>query len=167
MSDDYIPPMPRSRPEGASVLERLKLAKEDVFASQPHRLYRAWMAQQSAVFFQSFTINEPPIVKTILDERPDDFPKSDIIRDTLKLLLGNSVFVTNGETWKRQRRIIDPSFEGGRLREIFPAMVEAGNACVARIAERADGSPLEMEFETSHAAADVIFRTLFSIPDHQ
>ena len=27
-------------------------------------------------------------------------------------LLGNSVFVTNGATWKRQRRIIDPAFEG-------------------------------------------------------
>jgi len=164
MSDDYIPPMPRTRPDDAGIWQRLKLAKQDVFASQPRRLYRAWMAQQSAVFFQSFTINEPPIVKTILDERPDDFPKSDIIRDTLKLLLGNSVFVTNGETWKRQRRIIDPSFEGGRLREIFPAMVEAGEACVARLDEQADGTPVEIEFETSHAAADVIFRTLFSIP---
>jgi cytochrome P450 len=34
-------------------------------------------------------------------------------------LLGKSVFVTNGETWKRQRRIIDPAFEGGRLRDTF------------------------------------------------
>jgi cytochrome P450 len=43
-------------------------------------------------------------------------------------LLGNSVFVTNGEVWKRQRRIIDPAFEGGRLRDTYPAMWAAAQA---------------------------------------
>ncbi len=74
------------------------------------------------------------------------------------------MFLTNGETWKRQRRIIDPAFEGGRLRDTFPAMWAAGEAAVARLAALADGAPVEIEAETSHAAADVIFRTLFSIP---
>src|SRR6056297_988955 len=67
-------------------------------------------------------------------------------------------------TWKRQRRIIDPAFEGGRLRDVYPAMLTAGQAAVARLEAQADGQPIEIEAETSHAAADVIFRTLFSIP---
>ncbi len=161
---EYTPPIPRWRPEGASILQRLRLARKDVFSSQPKRLYRAWMAQQNAILFDSYTINQPDLIKTILEDRPDDFPKSNIIQDTLKLLLGEAVFVTNGETWKRQRRIIDPAFEGGRLREVFPAMVAAGQASVARLAPQATGTPTEIEFETAHAAADVIFRTLFSIP---
>jgi cytochrome P450 len=78
--------------------------------------------------------------------------------------LGNSVFLTNGDIWKRQRRIIDPAFEGGRLRDTFPSMWAAGEAAVARLAPLATGDPVEIEAETSHAAADVIFRTLFSIP---
>jgi cytochrome P450 len=78
----------------------------------------------------------------------------------LNPLLGNSVFVTNGEVWKRQRRIIDPAFEGGRLRDTFPAMWAAGQAAVARMPT----GVVEIEEEMSHAAADVIFRTLFSIP---
>ena len=36
-------------------------------------------------------------------------------------------------TWKRQRRIIDPAFEGGRLRDTFPAMWDAGVAAVERL----------------------------------
>ena len=79
-------------------------------------------------------------------------------------MLGESVFLTNGETWKRQRRIIDPSFEGGRLRETFPAMWAAGEAAVVRLQALQMGNRIEIEAETSHAAADVIFRTLFSIP---
>ena len=35
---------------------------------------------------------------------------------------------------------------------------------MARLAPKASGTPVEIEAETSFAAADVIFRTLFSIP---
>ena len=99
----------------------------------------------------------------MLKARPDDFPKSDRIGEGLRPLLGNSVFLTNGETWKRQRRIIDPAFEGGCLRVTFPAMWAASEAAAARL-RGMDGQIVEIEEETSHAAADVIFRTLFSIP---
>ena len=91
------------------------------------------------------------------------FQNTDRIGAGLRPLLNNSVFLTNGETWKRQRRIIDPAFECGRLRDTFPAMWAAGEASVARLTTLADGTPQEVEAETSHAAADVIFRTLFSI----
>jgi cytochrome P450 len=80
----------------------------------------------------------------------------------LRPLLGNSVFLTNGETWKRQRRIIDPAFEGGRLKETFPAMRAAAEAAVQRL--KGQAGEIEIEAVTSHVAADVIFRTLFSIP---
>ncbi len=104
------------------------------------------------------------MVRVFLPARPFDSPKSDRIGAGLRPLLGHSVFLTNGETWKRQRRIIDPAFEGGRLRDTYPAMWAAGEAAIARLSAQADGTPIEIEAETSHAAADVIFRTLFSIP---
>ena len=91
------------------------------------------------------------------------FQNTDRIGAGLRPFLGNSVSLTNGETWKRQRRIIDPAFEGRRLRDMFPAMWDAGEASVARLTTLADGTPQEVEAETSHAAADVIFRTLFSV----
>ena len=68
--------------------------------------------------------------------------------------------MTNGEEWLRQRRIIDPAFEGGRLKEAFPAIWAAGEAAVARMVP----GEVEVELAASHAAADVIFRTLFSMP---
>ena len=91
------------------------------------------MAEFRTPFFRSYLCNDPALVRRVLNERPDDFPKSNRIREGLNPLLGNSVFVTNGEEWKRQRRIIDPAFEGGRLRDTFPAMLAAGQAAVARM----------------------------------
>jgi cytochrome P450 len=140
-----------------------KLFRADILSAQPARLYRAWMAEFRTPFFRSYLINQPDLVQRVLKERPDDFPKSTRVNEGLRPLLGNSVFVTNGEVWKRQRRIIDPAFEGGRLREVFPAMWAAAEACAARL-EPHLGCEIEIEEETSHAAADVIFRTLFSLP---
>lgn len=74
------------------------------------------------------------------------------------------MFLTNGNTWKRQRRIIDPAFEGGRIKDVFPAIKQAADAMV----ERLEPGEVEIEEICSYAAADVIFRTLFSIPiEHQ
>lgn len=159
-----IPPKPKARADKVSLWRYLKLFREDILSAQPARLYRAWMAEFKTPFFRSYLCNDPELVRQVLKERPDDFPKSDRIGAGLRPLLGNSVFLTNGETWKRQRRIIDPAFEGGRLRDTYPAMWEAGEAAIARLSAHADGTPIEIEAETSHAAADVIFRTLFSIP---
>lgn len=162
-----IPPKPASRPDKVSLWRYFRLFRQDILSAQPARLYRAWMAEFRTPFFRSYLCNDPALVDLVLKGRPRDFPKSDRIREGLRPLLGNSVFVTNGDTWERQRRIIDPAFEGGRLRDTFGAMWDAGQAMVARLQDRADGRPVEIEFETSHAAADVIFRTLFSIPiDH-
>ncbi len=159
-----LPPKPPVRPDAVSLRRYLKLFRDDILSAQPARLYRAWMAEFRTPFFRSYLVNDPTLIRRVLNERPDDFPKSDRIGAGLRPLLGNSVFLTNGETWKRQRRIIDPAFEGGRLRDTFPAMWAAGQAAVARMAAQVTDDPLEIEPETSHAAADVIFRTLFSLP---
>ncbi|MBO9408410.1 cytochrome P450 [Shimia sp. R9_1] len=158
-----IPPKPTPRPDKVSLRQYVKLFRQDLLSAQPQRLYRAWMAEFRTPFFRSYMINQPSLIQTVLKERPDDFPKSQRVSEGLKPLLGESVFLTNGETWKRQRRIIDPAFEGGRLRDTFPAMWAAAESAVARL-ERNVGQDIEIEEETSHAAADVIFRTLFSIP---
>jgi len=157
------PPKPPARPDKVSLWRYAKLFRADILSAQPARLYRAWMAEFRTPFFRSYLINQPDLVQRVLKERPDDFPKSTRVNEGLRPLLGNSVFVTNGEVWKRQRRIIDPAFEGGRLREVFPAMWEAAEAAAARVEPHLDRE-IEIEEETSHAAADVIFRTLFSLP---
>lgn len=158
-----IPPRPPSRPDRVSLWRHARLFREDILSAQPERLYRAWMAEFRTPFFRSFLLNQPELVRMVLQERPEDFPKSQRIGEGLRPLLGNSVFLSNGETWKRQRRIIDPAFEGGRLRDTFPAMQAAAEAAVRRL-QAAGPATLDIEPVTSHAAADVIFRTLFSIP---
>lgn len=159
-----IAPKPDSRDRRIGLWRYLGLFRRDILSAQPAHLYRAWMAEFRTPFFRSYLCNDPALVDLVLKERAEDFPKSDRVREGLAPLLGQSVFVTNGAEWARQRRIIDPAFAGGRVRATFPAMRQAALAAVGRLP---DGGLVEAEEAMSHAAADVIFRTLFSIPiDH-
>jgi cytochrome P450 len=155
-----IPPKPPARADRVSLWRHLRLFRADILSAQPERLYRARMAVFRTPFFASFLCNDPALVDLVLTGRPGDFPKSARVAEGLRPLLGRSVFVTNGAEWERQRRLIDPAFEGGRLRDSLPAMQAAARAAALRLTP----GPVEAEAAMAHAAADVIFRTLFSIP---
>jgi cytochrome P450 len=152
--------MPDHRADRVSFWQHLAMFRRDILSTQPARLYRAKMAEVKLPFLHSVLVNTPSLVRLVLHDRPGDFPKSARIREGLVPLLGNSVFVTNGATWERQRRMIDPAFEGGRLRQTFPAMWAAAQGAAGRLPQ----GKTEIEAMMSHAAADVIFRTLFSVP---
>lgn len=155
-----IPPRPPTTEARGSVLRYARAFRRDLLSALPERLYRAWMAEYRSPLIHSFVCNDPALVRHILVERPDDFPKSARLRVGLAPLLGQSVFVTNGAQWASQRRIIDPAFAKGRIEATLPAIFAAAESFVARL------EPGEQDIEPacSHAAADVIFRVLFSMP---
>ncbi|MEO0989324.1 MAG: cytochrome P450 [Pseudomonadota bacterium] len=155
--------MPEHRQGKISLFRYLRRFRADLLSAQPEHLYRAKMAEFRTPFFRSYLLNQPDLVRMVLQERPDDFPKSDRVAEGLRPLLGNSVFLTNGETWKRQRRIIDPAFRETGLKRALPVMVGAGDALVQRLRSMV-GRDIDIEPEMAHTAADVIFRTLFSVP---
>ncbi|MEK6217340.1 MAG: cytochrome P450, partial [Boseongicola sp.] len=155
-----IPPKPTARPDKVSLWQYWQLFRRDILSAQPARLYRAWMAEFRTPFFRSYLLNDPSLVRLVLKDRPRDFPKSPRITAGLAPLLGRSVFVTNGDIWERQRRIIDPAFAGGRVRQSFPSMLAAAEAATDRI----EAGDQNIEALASYATADVIFRTLFSLP---
>jgi Cytochrome P450 len=159
-----IPPKPPSRSGRFAFFRYLRNFRRDILSANPERLYRAKMAEFRIPFLHTFLMNEPALWKRVLSDEPMNYPKSPRMAAGLEPLLGQGVFLTNGAVWQRQRRIIDPAFEGGRLRDTFPAMWAAGEATVARLAALTGPEPVEVEAQMSHSTADVIFRTLFSVP---
>jgi cytochrome P450 len=155
-----IPPKPAARAGPVPLWRHLALLRDDLLSAGPARLYRAWMAEFRTPFFRSYVCNDPALIRRVLTERPDDFPKSRRLNGGLAALLGGAVFVTSGAVWARQRRMIEGAFDGGRLRDMVPVIAAAGRAAVARMPV----GVVEVERQTSHATADVIFRALFSQP---
>ena len=70
---------------------------------------------------QAIWFFDPESVHEILVAQAASFRKSENYR-ALSPLLGESVITTDGETWRRQRRVIAPEFHESRVREFVPLM---------------------------------------------
>jgi cytochrome P450 len=108
-------------------------------------------------------VNEPALVRRVMVEQAAQFPKHTMLGDALRPL-GDSIFTTNGAVWKRQRALMDPSFEAARIRHVFGRMREAAAAMAQRLRALPDGAEHDVELEMTHVAADIILRTIVSQP---
>lgn len=132
--------------------------------SLSERAYRMQMGELHLPGLDLYMLNQPELVRQVLVEHPEDFPKSELLAESLRPLLGDSIFTTNGAAWRRQRAMMDPAFAHARLDVAFPRMRDAARAMQERLSRLADGAELDVEVEMTHVTADIIFRTIFSQP---
>ena len=112
--------------------------------------------------FDLFVVNDPKEVRKIMIDNVKEFPKSDMLHELLKPLLGVSIFTTNGEVWKKQRELLRPSFEMTRISKVFDLMSSAAADMMDRFKKYPDGSIVEVDEHMTFVTADVIFRTIMS-----
>lgn len=115
-------------------------------------------SRRSTVLF-----NDPALVREILRDPDGIFPKSDLMVNALEPLIGESIFVSDGEKWRRQRAMIDPAFSLMRIGLAFASMTAAVDAYVESLTRAArDSEVISLDQAMSHLTADIICRTVFS-----
>jgi cytochrome P450 len=159
-----IGPMPVIRKKRPSPLTRIIKGRHSSLDVLFERSYSMKMGEFTGIRRRFYFLTQPDIVNRILGEDVERYPKSDLMGTILYQILGNGVFVSNGEVWKRQRRMMNPAFEFARISEVFPLMMQAAEAMKERLDKVADGREVAMDFEMTHVTADIIFRTIFSEP---
>jgi cytochrome P450 len=108
-------------------------------------------------------VNEPEFVRNVLTDPTDIYPKNDLMVGALEPLVGDSIFVSSGATWRRQRQMIDPAFSHMRLSRAFVSMSAAVDDYERLLDERAArGEGFSLDLAMSHLTADIICRTVFS-----
>ena len=128
------------------------------------RSYRMQMGEVHLPGLDLYMVNEPALVKQVLVEQASDFPKSELLGDALRPLLGDSIFTTNGTQWSRQRAMMEPAFAQARIAVAFPVMRSSVQAMLERLDKLPAASEHDVEIEMTHVTADIIFRTIFSVP---
>ena len=160
----FCPAYPRPRASKASALLMFFSARRSWLDALYERSYRMQMGEVHLPGLDLYMVNEPALVREVLQDTDGNFPKSALLGEALQPLLGESIFTTNGAQWQRQRTMMDPAFAQARLNVAFPVMRAATDAMLARLAALPDGAEHDLEVEMTHVTADIIFRTIFSEP---
>jgi cytochrome P450 len=161
--DLFVPPGPKPLPPLAALVRSLLSGEGNLLSLLPREAYEVetgWLGYSRRSIL---IVNRPDLVRHVLTDPSGIYPKNDLMVGALEPLVGDSIFVSSGDLWRRQRRMIDPAFSHMRLQSAFPSMAGA----VADYRERLDrlaesGEPFSVDMAMSHLTADIICRTVFS-----
>ncbi|MDP5069654.1 MAG: cytochrome P450, partial [Congregibacter sp.] len=161
--DHFIPPKPHSLAALPALLRVMWNGDGNLLDLLPAAAYRFAVGNLGYSRRSTVLFNDPALVRHIMRDPDGIFPKSDLMVNALEHLIGESIFVTDGPKWRRQRAMIDPAFSHMRISHAFTAMQGAVNDYVHRLESIADGDePLSLDLAMSQLTADIICRTVFS-----
>jgi cytochrome P450 len=107
-----------------------------------------------------FILSRPEHAERVLAANQDNYVKAVTYRP-LRALIGNGLLTSEGEDWRRHRRLVQPVFSRRDVQAFGPAMTEAAQRMLARWDALADGSVLNVAGQLSALALDIAGRALF------
>lgn len=115
---------------------------------------------------RAYDVFDPALVRTALVEQADHLVRWERGIEIFEQAFGQSVLVTEGTTWQRQRRMLMPGFTPRRVQG-YAALMTAAARSVLDAAVPAGAQEAELDVATlmTRLTMDVILRTLFSQPD--
>ncbi len=161
MSENKIIP----RPKGHFLLGNLREFKADTLNTfcNWHRDHGDLVAFRLATQ-QLYLISHPALVEQALIKQNDVFVKMyDPEKPRgLALILGQGLLTSQGDLWRRQRRLMQPVFQRRNLASMLPQMTSACSNMLQRWRQLGDGAEVNLANEIMRLALEVITQSMFS-----
>lgn len=110
---------------------------------------------------RAIVLSDPEWIKYVLVDNNKNYTKS-FAYDSIRIFLGNGLLTSEGEYWKRQRRLAQPAFHKEKLNLMFQNMVEQTQKCIQQLEQYADtNQPINLSKELYKLTLDIVNSTLF------
>jgi cytochrome P450 len=109
----------------------------------------------------NYVINHPDDIKRVLLSNHRNYTKGEGM-DRVKILLGNGIMTSEGDFWRRQRRMMQPSFHR-RVIDQFSALIHEVNGKFAArwAAKAARREAINVSDDTSELTLEIVLRSIF------
>ncbi len=162
---DYVPPYPARPREPLSPLAALATARRNFLAVFEEKCFEYRFFSARVLNQQLSVCNSPDSVSQAFIAMHDSFErKTPQMRHALAPLLGDGLFISDGETWTQRRRIVAPIVHASRLQHFTPVMVNAAAETAERWSRLPASAPIDALREMATLTAQIICRAVFG-PD--
>lgn len=118
--------------------------------------------------FSFYLVNHPELVKQILQETHKNFDKQTIIYNRFRVAFGNGLVVSEGDHWKRQRKLMQPMFVPGAAKQFLNLMTDSAQQMTERWrAHSQSGAVFNIAEEMNRITLEIAGRALFHDGFHQ
>ena len=163
MLDRAARPVPPAVPPPArplSIFQSLRAARRNVLEIIPALAYRQPMVSGRMRRARWHMVQDPGALRRIFLDNVDNYPKSEVMLRMLRPAVGDSLFTSDGEDWRWQRRAVAPVFAQRHVAALAPVMTSTAERATRRL-ERCSGEA-EMVREMLSATFDVICEVALS-----
>ena len=152
-----------SRPEGRLTLRRfLRVVRDNTLATYAPEAFDEDIIAQRLLWRRRFIINEPNAVRHVLLDNAANYTKSDLTRRLLEPGLGRGLLTSEGEIWRRHRRIMAPAFDHRSIIGYAPIVTEVTAGLLERWDALVDFSDIDVAAAMMHMTLHIISRAMFS-----
>ncbi|MBC7869877.1 MAG: cytochrome P450, partial [Chitinophagaceae bacterium] len=147
-------------PKGHFVLGNLPAWSRDTLAFMLN--IRRYGDLVSAKFgpYPIYFANHPDLFHEIFVANPDHYEKSFATKEVLRPNLGNGLFTSDGEFWKRQRKLMQPAFHTKRIAAYADVMV---NYALSLTEKWQTGQTLPIDHEMVNLTMHIVTKSLFDL----
>jgi cytochrome P450 len=107
-----------------------------------------------------YILSRPEHAEHILAVNQDNYVKAVTYRP-LRALMGDGLLTSEGERWRRHRRVVQPVFSRRHVTLFGPVMTQAAHRMIARWDALAEGTVINVATQMSRLALDIVGQALF------
>ena len=107
-----------------------------------------------------FLLSRPEHAEHVLATAQDNYVKAFTYRP-LRALIGNGLLTSEGEDWRRHRRLIQPLFSRRDVNVFGPAITQAGQRMLKAWDQLPDSAPIDVASRISALALEIVGKALF------
>jgi cytochrome P450 len=156
------PPAPPVHPKDLPALRLLFGSIRNSLAIWPDHAFEIAFSRNRLFGIESVLINDPAGVRHVMATNAANYVRPAMLPRLLRPLAGQGVFLAEGPEWRRQRRLLSPSFTPHHVNILLPHFIAAAGDLVREL-ERQPTADLSSEYQM--AALNAVLRSLFSLPD--
>jgi cytochrome P450 len=109
-------------------------------------------------------VQDPGALRRVFVENAENYPKSEIMLRMLRPAIGDSLFTSEGASWRWQRRAVAPVFAKRNVTALAPVMTATAERTAQRLSR--NGGNAELVGEMLSATFDVICDVALSGREH-
>lgn len=109
--------------------------------------------------FRTYIVSEPSLIEEVLMNRNDAFVKDAFTHD-LEELLGKGLLTSEGELWRRQRKLAAPALKRKQIEAYADWMVDLTER---QLQDWTNGQEIELHHEMMALTLKIVVKTLFNV----
>ena len=151
------------RPDGPlSFRQFLRLVRDNTLATYPPEAFDENIITGRLLWRRRFIINEPSGIRHVLLDNAANYRKSELTRRLLEPGLGRGLLTSEGETWRRNRRIMAPAFDRRSIEGYAPVITAVTRDLLAQWDALPDASEVDVGAAMMQTTLHIISRAMFS-----